>query len=168
MDHTFFNFAFSVCSSLFAFAACRLSCFAVNYTSSLASKRIYASKALTHFQVKQCLLKARHIGLYNLHASGKKSMNLGISVIAGGGCPAKPSLPRGVGTNVMRDIHMALALSSRSSFSGTTCCNRGVLREHNLIVNSSCDAILHSKARKRLPPSDCPSHMHPVLHIILL
>lgn len=29
--HTFFNFAFSACSSLPAFAACRLSCFVVNY-----------------------------------------------------------------------------------------------------------------------------------------
>lgn len=34
---TFFSFAFSLVSSFDAFAACRFSCFAVNYPSSSAS-----------------------------------------------------------------------------------------------------------------------------------
>lgn len=43
---TFFNLAFSVCSSLDAFAACRFSCFAVNYIPSISPHVLPISHAL--------------------------------------------------------------------------------------------------------------------------
>ena len=72
---TFFSFAFSVCSSLPAFAACRLSCFAVNYKRTClvslmstvygreqAAKRAPRGKEIAHFEVEQGFLEAGHVG----------------------------------------------------------------------------------------------------------
>jgi hypothetical protein len=59
---TFFSFARSVCSSLPAFAACRLSCFAVN----CVERQMLAcgSTVVDHdpyLQVEECFLEARHV-----------------------------------------------------------------------------------------------------------
>ena len=58
---TFFSFARSVCSSLPAFAACRLSCFAVNCMRRimLACDTTVADHGY-YLEVEECFLEARH------------------------------------------------------------------------------------------------------------
>jgi hypothetical protein len=58
---TFFSFARSVCSSLPAFAACRLSCFAVNCVKKgMLACGIAAVDNEHYLQVEECFLEAGH------------------------------------------------------------------------------------------------------------
>ncbi len=62
MRHTFFSFAFSVCSSLLAFAACRFSCLVVNYVPSSVSRASTSRVVdMMHLQVEEGFLQAGHL-----------------------------------------------------------------------------------------------------------
>lgn len=59
---TFFSFARSVCSSLPAFAACRLSCFAVNCVErSMLACGIAVVVHKDYLEVEECFLEAGHV-----------------------------------------------------------------------------------------------------------
>lgn len=57
---TFLSFARSVCSSLPAFAACRLSCFAVNCSGYLALYH-HVEAAVYYLQIEESFLETRHV-----------------------------------------------------------------------------------------------------------